>query len=131
VNQSFQFPLTEEIFLLTYVFSYIVLRDFTVAVNQKDNSNCLLKRIVCHTGFKCYYFRTPYFVGSVTSCFVSYEEQNPSPIFTSSCTAPVFSVSINTKLYPGDLRRSIPSLINAIDYVLMNGRIRVTVDTGQ
>jgi len=54
-----------------------------VAVNQKDSSNCLLKRTVCHTGFKCYYCRTPYFVGSVTSCFVSYEGQNPSPVFTS------------------------------------------------
>ena len=102
-----------------------------MAVNQKDSSNCLLKKFVCHAGFKCYYFRTPCFVGSVASCFVSYEEQNPSPVFTSSCKAPVFSVSSNKKLYPGDLRRSIPSLINGIDYVPMNGRIRVTLATGQ
>jgi hypothetical protein len=118
-------------FWFTYVFSYIDLRDFTVAVNQMDSRNCLLKRTLCHTGFKCCYFRTPYFVGSVTSCFVSYEEQNPSIVFTSSCKALVFSVSSIRKLYPGDLRRSIPSLINSIDYVLTNGRIRVTLDTEQ
>ena len=40
----------------------------------------------------CCYFRAPYFVGSVTSCFVSYEEQNTSTVFTSSCKALVFSI---------------------------------------
>jgi len=97
-------------FWFSCVLSYIDLRDLTVAVNQMDSRNCLLKRSLCHTGFKCCYFRTPYFVGSVTSCFVSYEEQNPSPVFTSSCKAPVFSVNSNKKLYPGD--KEIDSLLD-------------------
>jgi len=77
-------------------------------VNQMGSRNSLLKRTLCDTGFKYCNFRTPYLVGSVTSCFVSYEEQNPSPMFTSSCKTPVFSVSSNKKLYPGD--RGIDSL---------------------
>lgn len=96
MNQSFQIPLPEEIFDLP-----MSLRDFTVAVNQMDSHNCLLKRTLYHTGFKCCYFRT-LFVGSVTSRFVSYEEQNPLPVLTTSCKAPVFSVSSNKKLYLGD-----------------------------
>ena len=38
-------------FWFTYVFSYIDLRDFTVAVNQMDSLYCLLRRTVCPTGF--------------------------------------------------------------------------------
>jgi hypothetical protein len=79
-------------------FSYIDLRGFKVAVNQMDRPNCSLKRTVCFTWFMCCYFRTPYFVGSVTSYSVSYEEKNPSPVFTSSCKTPIFSVSSCTKL---------------------------------
>lgn len=71
-------------------------------------------------------FTLIYLDDSVTSYSVLSEEQNPSsPLFTSSCRAPIFSSGNNKSCALGAMI-SILVLINSTDYVLEKGRVRVT-----
>jgi hypothetical protein len=117
-------------FWFTIVLSYIDLRDFTVAVNQMASRNCLLKSTMCPTGFKCCYsehlilLAVLHLVLWVTKNGIHHQCLHHR-VKHQSC------LSIAIRNCTQETRRSIPPLINGIDYVLMNGGIRVTLDTQQ
>jgi len=114
----------------TYVFSYKDLRDFRVAVNQIDSRNCLLKRTSCHRVLSVavsehlILLAVLHLVLWVTKNRIHHQCLHHLVKHQSSLSVAIRNCTQETT-------RSIPSLINSIDYVLMNGRIRVTLDTVQ